>query len=86
MLIEAMSPGKELQLDLAHASDLDVTAVQLLWAASREAEKTGVSFAVAGDVPENIRRTVCEAGFENFPPAVIPKVAPTNLVAHGNSG
>lgn len=85
VLIEAISSGKEVQLDLAQASDLDVTAVQLLWAARREAEKAGASFAIAGDVPGNIGRAVCEAGFENFPvavtPAVTPKVAPANSVA-----
>jgi anti-anti-sigma factor len=80
-LIEAISSGKEVQLDLAQASDLDVTAIQLLWAARREAEKTGVSFVVAGDVPENIGRAVCEAGFENSPLAVTPMVAPANTVA-----
>lgn len=81
MLIEAISSGKEVQLDLAQASDLDVTAVQLLWAARRETEKAGASFAVAGDVPGNIGRVFCEAGFENFPVAVTPKVAPANRVA-----
>ena len=81
VLIEAISSGKEVQLYLAEASDFDVTAIQLLWAARREAEKAGASFAVAGDVPANIRRAVCEAGFENFPVAVTPKVAPANSVA-----
>lgn len=81
MLIEAISSGKDVQLYLAQASDLDVTAIQLLWAARREADKAGASFAVAGDVPGNIGRVVCEAGFENFPVAVTPKVAPADSVA-----
>lgn len=81
VLIEAISSGKEVQLDLAQASDLDVTAVQLLWAARREAERAGASFGVAGDVPGNIGRALCEAGFENFPAAVTAKVAPANSVA-----
>jgi anti-anti-sigma factor len=81
VLIEAISSGKEVELDLAQASDLDVTAVQLLWAARREAEKAGASFAVAGDVPTNIGRAVGEAGFESFPVAVTTKVAPANSVA-----
>ncbi len=34
MLITAISSGKEVQLDLEGASDLDVTAVQLLWSAA----------------------------------------------------
>lgn len=81
VLIEAISSGKEVHLDLTQVSDLDVTAVQLLWAASREAEKVGASFAVAGDVTGNIGRAVCEAGFEHFPVAVTPEVAPVNSEA-----
>lgn len=81
MLIEAISSRKEVQVDLARTTDLDVTAVQLLWAASREARKAGVSFAVAGDVPEKIRGSVGDAGFENFPVAVIPKAMPANPAA-----
>jgi anti-anti-sigma regulatory factor len=78
-LIEAISSGKEVQVDLAQAGDLDVTAIQLLWAAGREAEKAAVSFAVSPrDVPENVHRAVCEAGFENFPVAVKPKIAAAN--------
>ena len=77
-LIEAISSGKEVQVDLAQAGDLDVTAIQLFWAASREAEKAAVPFMVSAEVPENIHRAVCEAGFENFPGAVIPKIAAAN--------
>ena len=75
MLIEAISSRQDVQVDFAHATDLDVTAIQLLWAANREAEKVGVPFAVVGDVPENILDAACEAGLENFPVALIPKVA-----------
>lgn len=89
MLIAAISSGKEsggesgkeVRLDLTRASDLDVTAIQLLWAARREAEKAGAGFAIAGEVPGNIGRAFCEAGFENFPVAATAKVAPANSVA-----
>jgi anti-anti-sigma regulatory factor len=77
-LIEAISSGKEVQIDLAQAGDLDVTAIQLLWAAKREAEKAALPFVVSAEVPENIHRAVCEAGFKNFPGAVIPKSAAAN--------
>ncbi len=77
-LIDAISSGREVELDLAQASDLDVTAIQLLWAARREAEKAGAPFAVAGDVPEKIGRAVSEAGVENFLVAVTLKGTPAN--------
>jgi anti-anti-sigma regulatory factor len=77
-LIEAISTRKELWVDLARATDLDVTAIQLLWAATREAERLGVSFGVTGQVPEKIISTVREAGFAEFPVPSITQVEPEN--------
>jgi anti-anti-sigma regulatory factor len=77
-LIEAISTRKELQVDLARTTDLDVTAIQLLWAATREAERLGASFRVADHVPEKIIGTVRDAGFEEFPVPVIPQVEQEN--------
>ncbi len=85
MLIEATSSGKDVQVELAHAGDLDVTAVQLLWAAKREAENVGVGFANAGVVPGDIGRATSEAGFEDFmvpvTPPVTPKAGPANRLS-----
>jgi anti-anti-sigma factor len=66
MLIAAISSGKEVQIDLEGASDLDVTAVQLLWSAAREAGKAGSSFA-AVHVPEVLRSSMSELGLPDFP-------------------
>ena len=81
MLMETISSRKELQVDLAHANRLDITAVQLLWAAAREAKQMGASFAVAGDVPENISCAVRDAGLECFLAPMISKAAPPSLMA-----
>lgn len=72
MMVAAMTSGKELHLDLQAATDLDVTAVQLLYCAAREAEKTGIAFGVE-HLPQSIRDSVREMGLEDFP-------------AHGTSG
>ncbi|MFZ0480978.1 MAG: STAS domain-containing protein [Terriglobales bacterium] len=66
LLIEAIAQGKAVRIELAQVAEIDVTAVQLLWAAKRYAEKTSVAFAVAGDLPDKIRGAVGAAGFENF--------------------
>lgn len=79
VLLEAISLRKELQLDVARATDLDITSIQLLWAAAREVEKSGMSFVVAGEIPENVGCAVREAGFENFP------VPPAFSSARGNA-
>jgi anti-anti-sigma regulatory factor len=70
LLIEAVALGKPLRLDLAQVGELDVTAIQLLWAGKCFAEKAGVAFALAGDLPGRSRGALGDAGFENlFGPA-----------------
>lgn len=41
LLIQALASGKDMELDLRQATALDVTALQLLWAAEREARGVG---------------------------------------------
>ncbi len=67
LLLEALASGKELQLDLANAIDLDVTALQLLWAAEREAKASGKSLVLAGPLPEAMAEIARETGLEKFP-------------------
>jgi len=43
--------GPAVQVDLEGVTDLDVTAVQLLWAARREAQDAGARFAMSGQLP-----------------------------------
>jgi anti-anti-sigma factor len=66
-LIEAFHAGREVRVSLAEATYLDVTAIELFWAAEREARGAGVKFALAGPVPEPVASAVAEAGFEKFP-------------------
>ena len=42
LLAQALASGRALRISLEGATDLDVTAVQLLWAAERKAKKAGV--------------------------------------------
>ena len=65
-LIEAISSRKELQLDVTSVTDIDVTFIQLLWAAVREAEKEKITCTFVGQTPENIHCIIRESGFENF--------------------
>jgi anti-anti-sigma regulatory factor len=61
--LEAISHGKDLRVDLTAATDLDVTTLQLFWAAMREAEKTGRTIKVEGKVPAGVLAGICDAGF-----------------------
>ncbi len=63
-LVEAISQEKDLAVDLSGVADLDVTALQLLWAAMQAAEKVGRAFSFPNDPPENIKTSICDSGFE----------------------
>jgi anti-anti-sigma regulatory factor len=65
-LLQGLKTGSELRVMLAEATDLDVTAVELLWAARREAKATSVGFAFEGQMPEPLSAALAEAGFETF--------------------
>lgn len=73
LLLQALASGRELRADLDGATELDVTALQLLWAAEREARGSGRGFTLAGRVPEEIASTVRDAGLERFPVGVDAK-------------
>jgi anti-anti-sigma factor len=66
-LLQALASEKDVLVDLQQATELDVTAMQLLWAAEREARKCGRKLFVAGQAPKEIIAAVAEAGFERFP-------------------
>jgi anti-anti-sigma regulatory factor len=65
-LLRAIEAGQEIRVSVEKADELDITAVQLLWAARREAARRGVAFSVAGTVPESIRRDLANAGLTGF--------------------
>lgn len=67
LLLEALGSGRDVCVSLADATDLDVTAVQLLWAAEREAGRSGVDFAFSGATPEQVSVALGNAGFPGFP-------------------
>ena len=67
VLLDALKRGKPVTIALDSSAGLDVTAIQLLWAAQREATVSGVGFTIAGPVPARVSATLKEAGFDSFP-------------------
>jgi hypothetical protein len=70
LLIEWQASGRDLQLDIESA-EIDITAMQLLWAAGREAARAGT--AIVGRVSEAVDRAARDAGFERFPGWTVPR-------------
>lgn len=67
MLLSALAAGGETRILLERATALDVTAVQLLWAAECAARAAELRWALEGSAPEAVVETMREAGFERFP-------------------
>lgn len=66
-LLEALASEKETRISMEAATGMDVTAVQLLWAAERQAAASATVLTIDGPIPEALSRAVRDAGFERFP-------------------
>jgi anti-sigma B factor antagonist len=78
-LLEALTgtEGTALQIDLSQTTVMDITALQLLWAAGREAEQKQIVFSVAEPAPEEIAAIIRGAGFEKL--LTLPRESPASL-------
>ena len=65
MLLRAFEGSKRIQVSAEGVSDLDVTALQLLWAARKHAARLGVGFAISA-APAPIGNLVAELGMEEL--------------------
>lgn len=63
---KALASGKTLAVKLDSATDLDITALQLLYAARRQATSAGIGFVVEGEIPVEISAAMTDAGFEEL--------------------
>ncbi len=66
-LLEALAAGEPIQIVLEGVTGLDVTGLQLLTAAERAAQARGVAWVRSGRIPEALRQTAEEAGWERVP-------------------
>jgi anti-sigma B factor antagonist len=65
-LLEALAHGGELHVALDGATDMDVTAMQLLWAARRASQEAGAPFEMASGMPAPIAAALADAGIDLF--------------------
>jgi anti-anti-sigma regulatory factor len=64
-LLQGIASGKAVKVDLEHVGQIDLTVLQLLWAARREGAFVGAG-CVSG-VSEAVAGVARDAGFEQFP-------------------
>lgn len=67
VLLEALAKKGEVRISAEAATGIDITAVQLLWAAEQEAGRADTILALQGTLPEMVRVSLREAGFERLP-------------------
>jgi ABC-type transporter Mla MlaB component len=65
VLMEALSGGEDCEVDLGGAEGIDLTVMQLLWAAGREAGRLGVN--IVFHAQEAASMAARDAGFEQWP-------------------
>jgi anti-anti-sigma regulatory factor len=63
-LLDALSAGKKLSISLEGVTDLDVTAVQLLWAARREAQSKRIGFVFDRREPREVALALADVGLD----------------------
>jgi anti-anti-sigma factor len=63
-LLKALEGGGEVRVSLDKLTGLDVTAVELLWAAGREAKKAGAAFSLVGQAPGEVLAALADAGLD----------------------
>lgn len=67
ILLHALASGKELQVNVENATELDITVFQLLRAAGSQAQAANLRICLAGHVPESVSAAYVDAGLGNFP-------------------
>ena len=65
LLLEGLVSGRDVHLDLERAEEIDVTVLQLLWAAGREADRKGTRMVIL--VSDAAAAAAREVGFDRFP-------------------
>lgn len=65
LLQGALDSGRGIRLSLGPIGDLDVTALQLLWAAQREARRAGLQFQISNDWRRASRSSLLGVRFDD---------------------
>ena len=65
-LMGALASGRDVRIAVEKVTSLDITAVQLLWAAERQARTSAAALHIDGRLPEPLLAALGEAGFPAF--------------------
>lgn len=60
-LLKAFQNSNGILLDISEVEDIDITGIQVIVAARKEAEKQGKQFYITGNVPESISEFISKS-------------------------
>ena len=66
LLLDSLTAGKKICVDLAHATYLDITCIQLLYALERETQRGGLELELLAGPAEDVARGLNDAGMERL--------------------
>ena len=66
LLVDALLSQGDLELELTNVTTIDVTALQLFWAAAQEAKRAGKAVSIRGPLPDSVNRSIAESGLESL--------------------
>jgi anti-anti-sigma regulatory factor len=69
LLLDGLASASELWVDLENVGEIDISVLQLLWAAYRAAARQNRE--VVSRVPAAIQSLARDAGFESFPGEIV---------------
>lgn len=55
-LIESFKKAPEVRLDISEVEDIDITGIQIVISAKKEADKLGKKFFITGKIPDAIQQ------------------------------
>jgi ABC-type transporter Mla MlaB component len=71
LLVEATASATDVSVGFAPSAEIDVSAIQLLYAARREAVRTGRVMRAVGELPAQVRAAFGEVGIDPFGELVV---------------
>lgn len=66
ILINALASKKAIVLSLENVTELDITALQLLYAAELDSANSGIQFMLQGAFPEIVSAAMTDSGLTKF--------------------
>ena len=73
LLVEATSLGREVAVSFTPQAEIDVSAIQLLYAARRDTERTGGAIRAEGDLPAQIQAAFHDVGIDPFAEVILSR-------------